>query len=225
MFENRQQAGEELAIALQGFADQSPVVYALPRGGLPVAAAVADALHAPLDLILVRKIGAPGRKELAIGAVVDGAHPTLIRHEEMISSLYVDEDYIDKAKKSLLHEIERRRALYFTGHEPISPTSRTAIIVDDGLATGATMEAAIEAVRKATPKAVVVAVPTAPQETIARLQGLADKVVCLETPAIFISVGEQYRHFPQLSDEDVVRIMGARDKRKNGNENLVRKFS
>ncbi len=224
MFENRQQAGEKLANALQPYAEGSPIVYALPRGGLPVAAVVADALGAPLDLILVRKIGAPGRQELAIGALVDGAEPTFILHEDIIARLGVKDAYIARAKAEALDEIERRRALYFQDRQPVSANARTGIIVDDGLATGATMEAAVESVRNAGSKAVIVAVPTAPRETVTRLQRKADAVVCLETPAAFVSVGGRYRHFPQLTDENVLRIMKEHGTREKPKESLVRRF-
>lgn len=207
MFENRNRAGMKLARALQKFSIQSPIVYALPRGGLPVAAAIADALNAPLDIILVRKLSAPNRRELAIGAVVDGAKPTVILNEDVIFSIHADTADIEREKAAALDEIERRRALYFKNREWISPIGQTAILVDDGLATGATMEAAVKAIRKAEPAKIIVAVPTAPSDTVSRLQKIADEVVCLEAPILFVSVGSQYRDFPQLADSDVIRIL------------------
>ncbi len=207
MFDSREHAGMELAQTLHRYANDKPIVYALPRGGLPVAAAVADALDAPLDLILVRKIGAPGHQELAIGAVVDGAAPTLILHKDIIRDLGVDKNYIERANKSALAEIERRREIFFKGRDPISPEGRTVIIVDDGLATGATMQAAVQAIRKAGPRRLIIAVPVAPADTIAHLRNLADEIVCLEIPTPFWSVGGHYLSFPQLKDDDVVRCL------------------
>lgn len=207
MFDDRRQAGEKLASALLDLKSPDPVVYALPRGGLPVAAAVAERLAAPLDIILVRKLGAPRHKELAIGAVVDGPAPTVVLHRDIISELGVSQDYIDEARKEALSEIERRRKLYVGGREPISPSGRNVIIVDDGLATGATMETAVKAMRSAGAGRIIVAVPTAPADTAAKFRRLADDFVCLETPEPFWSVGGQYRSFPQLKDDDVVEIL------------------
>ena len=206
-FETREQAGAILASALQAYADKKPIVYALPRGGLPVAAVVAASLKAPLDLILVQKIGAPGHAELAIGAVVDGAAPTVILHNDSIEELGIGADYINTARVNALREIERRRALYLHDQQPISATGRTAIIIDDGLATGATMEAAATAIRKSGPDQLIIAAPVAPSETLDRLRKIADEVVCIETPTPFWSVGGQYRSFPQLSDNDVIEIL------------------
>ena len=214
MFENRDCAGEALAKALSSFKGKKPVVYALPRGGLPVASPVAKALDAPLDLIFVRKIGAPGHAELAIGAVVDGAEPTLVIHDAAIRELGVNQGYIDAQRENAIAEIERRRKLYLQDRKPVSMRDRTVIIVDDGLATGSTMEAAIEAARKAEPREIVAAVPTAPRDTIARLERIADRVVCLESPDPFWSVDGQYRHFPQLSDAEVVRLLARNDERR-----------
>jgi len=207
IFENRREAGRALARRLMGYTGQNPVIYALPRGGAPVAAEIAQRLAAPLDLILVRKLGAPHQPELAIGAVVDGAAPTLILHDNIIRHLGVSEKYIMLAKSKALSEIERRRKIYLKGRPPISPKNKTVIIVDDGLATGATMEAAINAVRQAGPKHIIVAVPAAPVDTLSRLEKLADEMICLTTPQPFWSVGGCYRSFPQLSDDDVIACL------------------
>ncbi|MBL4619945.1 MAG: hypothetical protein JKX88_07600 [Marinicaulis sp.] len=206
MFENRNQAGAALADALAEYAEDIPVIYALLRGGAPVAAEVAKRLNAPLDLILVRKIGAPGQSELAIGAVVDGAAPTIILHEDIIRDIGVSDSFIQKAKEVALTEIEERRKIFFRDHKQISPAGKTAIIVDDGLATGATMEAAVKAMRKAGAKRIVVAIPVAPSEAIARFRSIVDDVICLETPTPFWSVGNHYHAFPQLTNADVIRI-------------------
>ncbi|MEX0644295.1 MAG: phosphoribosyltransferase family protein [Parvularculaceae bacterium] len=211
MFRDREEAGEALAAALKGFERLDPVVYALPRGGVPVAAKVASKLGAPLDLILVRKLGAPSHSELAIGALVDGAAPTTILHDDVIRALRVPSDYIEAAKAAALVETERRRALFSAGRKPLSPKGRNVIIIDDGLATGATMEAAVAAVRKAGAKRVVVAVPVAPAEAAIKFHALADDFVCIETPPTFWAVGAHYRNFPQLEDKDVLDILSGFD--------------
>lgn len=207
MFADREAAGAMLAKRLLHFSSDNPIVYALPRGGLPVAAAVADALGAPLDVILVRKLGAPGHAELAIGAIVDGAAPGIVLHRALIDDLGVSEEFLEAARSAALREIERRRAVFLRDRKPVPPKDRDVIIVDDGLATGATMEAAVEAMRKAGAKRVIVAVPVAPIDAAERFRKLADEFVCLETPALFWSVGNQYRSFPQLTDSDVVDIL------------------
>ena len=207
MFTDRRHAGRQLAEKLLPFADAEPIVYALPRGGLPVADEAAKRLNAPLDLILVRKIGAPGHQELAIGAVVDGAAPTTILHDDIIAELDVPDAYVKSAEASALKEIERRRKLYMKDRPPLSPKGRTAIIADDGLATGATMEAAVAAMRKAGAARIIVAVPVAPRETLEKLQRAADEVIAIETPCPCCSVGSWYHSFPQLTDEDVIETM------------------
>lgn len=205
MFKDRADAGARLAEALEKLNLKNPVVYALPRGGVPVGAAAASRLHAPLDLILVRKLGAPGHPEMAIGAVVDGPSPTVIRHAETLEQLDISDSYVAEQTAAALNEIDRRRALYLKDRKPISPRSRTAVIVDDGLATGATMEAAIKALRFAKPLNIVVAVPTASGEAAGRMLKIADHTVCLEAPTPFWSVGARYDDFHQLTDEDVIR--------------------
>jgi len=207
LFKDRRQAGSLLADKLLPFAAANPIVYALPRGGLPIAEEVAQRLKAPLDLILVRKLGAPEHGELAIGAIVDGAAPSTILHQDIIAELAVPKDYIDKTKKTALVEIERRRKLYMKDRPAISPVNRTVIIVDDGLATGATMEAAVAAMRKANAGRIIVAIPVAPQDTLKKLQKTADEVIALETPYPFWSVGGWYQSFPQLTDGDVVEAL------------------
>lgn len=207
MFDNRDAAGAALAERLKPFGRDDPIIYALPRGGLPVAAAVAGALVAPLDIILVRKLGAPGHGELAIGAIVDGSTPTVVLNRSIISELGVSDEVLESVKAEALEEIQRRRTVFLSDRKPLSPEGRNVIIVDDGLATGATMEAAVEAMRKAGAKRIIVAVPVAPADTAERLRRLADEVVCLETPTPFWAVGNQYRSFPQLTDGDVVDIL------------------
>lgn len=209
-FRDREDAGERLAHALSNHAIESPIVYALPRGGLPVADIVARSFNAPLEIILVRKLGAPGRPELAIGAIVDGASPILILHNDIVQTLGVTNDYIQNVKTAELAEIERRRNLYLKDRPSLSPKGREIIVVDDGLATGATMEAAIRALREAGASRIVAAVPVAPSDTLLSIQKIADDVVCLHTPTPFFSVGDYYRSFPQLTDTDVIDILNRR---------------
>ncbi|MEO1241855.1 MAG: phosphoribosyltransferase [Pseudomonadota bacterium] len=209
-FRDREDAGEQLAHALSTHTIDNPVVYALPRGGLPVANIVARSFNAPLEIILVRKLGAPGRPELAIGAIVDGASPIFILHNDIVQTLGVTKDYIQNVKTAALAEIERRRKLYLKDRPALSPKGREVIVVDDGLATGATMEAAIQALREAGASRIVAAVPVAPSDTLLSIQKIADDVVCLHTPTPFFSVGDYYRSFPQLTDADVIDTLHRR---------------
>jgi putative phosphoribosyl transferase len=186
-------------------------VLALPRGGVPVALEVAQALKAPLDLVLVRKIGAPMQPELAVAAVVDGATPHLAVNEEIRRLCGVDDAYLEAEKTRQLAEIERRRALYLGGRAPRPVAGRTAIVVDDGIATGATMRAALLGVRAAGPRQVVMAVPVAPAEAIEELAPLTDETVCLQTPSPFGAVGMFYANFRQIADEEVVEILKRAD--------------
>ena len=207
MFADRADAGRRLAAALGRFASENPCVLALPRGGVPVAVEVAEALHAPLDLVLVRKIGAPFQPELAVGAVVDGPRPELVLNEDLIQLLHVPEEYLADERAKQLEEIERRRRVYLAGRPRIDVAGRTVLIVDDGIATGATMRAALHATRRAGPKRIVLAVPVAPFDALAELRGEADEIVCLETPEDFGAIGSWYVDFRQLTDEDVQAAM------------------
>jgi len=210
-FADRAEAGQLLAKRLLHLKDQHPVVLALPRGGVVVGYEIARALAAPLDLVLVRKIGAPGQPELAIGAVADGEQPELVTEPEILSWLSVGSEYIEASKTQELAEIERRRKLYYGNRSPVDIRDRTAILVDDGIATGATMLAALRAVRRRQPARVVVAVPVAPESSLERLRNEADEVVCLDTPTEFMAVGQFYYRFPQLRDTEVIQLLaGAR---------------
>jgi putative phosphoribosyl transferase len=206
-FTDRTEAGRKLADALAGYRTRNPVVLALPRGGVPVAAEIADALEAPLDLVMVRKIGAPGQQELAMGAVVDGPDPLVVRNEEVIKGLGVDEAAFAAACRRELAEIERRRHHLIGERSPAEVSERTAIVVDDGIATGATTRAALRAARKRGPAWLVLAVPVAPTSTLAELAGEADDIVCLEDHELFGAIGMFYSDFRQLSDRDVIDIM------------------
>ncbi|MBS0279960.1 MAG: phosphoribosyltransferase [Proteobacteria bacterium] len=211
MFENRRDAGRKLANALKGYRHKDCVVLALPRGGVPVAAEVARVLDAPLDLLLVRKIGAPGQPELAIGSVIDGGEPIVIRDGRMIQLTGTSETQFDRICAHELEEIERRRKLYLGGRKPEPLTGRTVIVIDDGLATGNTMRAGLEAVRQRNPNHVVMAVPVAPPETLETFHHLADEIVCLERPKRFAAVGYHYNDFRQTEDEEVIRLLGECD--------------
>lgn len=206
-FSNRASAGDLLAEELATRRYMAPVVYALPRGGVPVAAPIAEALSAPLDLLLVRKIGAPGHEELAAGSIIDGEEPDIVLNEDVIRALGIGDESLRRAAKAELAEIERRRALYMPGKAPTSAKGKTAILVDDGVATGASMRAAITAVRRRAPQCIVVAVPVAARDTADELRALADDVVCLAEPERFGAVGYYYEDFHQLTDDEVIALL------------------
>ncbi|GHD44716.1 phosphoribosyltransferase [Thalassobaculum fulvum] len=207
IFADRFDAGRRLAEALQHLADRDPVVLALVRGGLPVAFEVAKALAAPLDVVLVRKIGAPSQPELAVGAVVDGAQPEIVSNPEIMAMLGLSQSYVEAEAKRQLAEIDRRRAAYLRGRPPVEVHGRTAIVVDDGIATGATTRAALHAVRRRQPSRLVLAVPVAPPDTLERLAADADEIVCLDRPEPFGAVGYFYNDFTQVSDREVVDLL------------------
>jgi predicted phosphoribosyltransferase len=206
-FRDRSDAGRRLAKALSSYKDRHPVVLALPRGGVPVAAEVAAALDAPLDLILVRKIGVPAQPELAMGAVVDGTAPIVVRNEEVIELSGITADEFDAACARELAEIERRRQLYIGDRARAEIAGQVVIVIDDGIATGATTRAALQAIRNRKPKELVLAVPVAPPDTITQLRGEVDALICLETPESFGAIGYFYRYFRQVSDQEVVTIL------------------
>jgi predicted phosphoribosyltransferase len=206
-FRNRTEAGQKLALALAKYKDRQPAILALPRGGVPVAAEVASALNAPLDLLLVRKIGVPFQPELAMGAVVDGATPIVVRNEDVIRSAGIEEAEFKAVCDAELVEIERRRERYLGGRERVDVSGRTAIVIDDGIATGATTRAALRAVRMRHPKTLVLAVPVAPSESLSALRRETDEVVCLEDHDFFGAIGFYYRDFRQVSDEEVVEML------------------
>lgn len=207
MFADRTDAGRRLAETLSGLRIEKPVVLALPRGGVPVAFEVARALKAPLDVVLVRKIGAPHQPELAIAAVVDGSRPETVFNREVIDALGVDESYIERERQRQLAEIERRRAIYVANRPRPPIAGHTVILVDDGIATGATIRAALHAIRRAHPRRVVLAIPVAPRDTVEDLKDEADEVICLSTPDFFMAIGAHYRDFTQTTDEEVVELL------------------
>jgi len=207
LFTDRNDAGRQLAAKLDRFRGQHVVVLALPRGGVPVASEVADFLNAPLDLLIVRKIGLPIQPELAMGAVIDGADPVVVRNEDVIRLARISAAGFDLACREQLAEIKRRRERYLKGRAPIDVAGRVAIVIDDGIATGATVRAAIRGLRRRNPSSIVLAVPVAPHDTIASLKQEADEVVCLQQPHFFEAIGLYYLDFRQLSDENVVKLM------------------
>lgn len=206
-FRDRRSAGKALAQRLAERKLADPVVLAMPRGGVPVAVEIALALDAPLDLVLVRKIGVPYQPELAAAAVVDGSSPEIVVNEDVVRLAGVERSYIDRQAKEELAEIERRRHVYLEGRPRVSLDDRTLIIVDDGIATGASIRAAIAALKRKHPPRLILAVPVAPADTIEMLRTQVDDVVCLETPEPFYAIGMHFDDFHQVPDDEVVRLM------------------
>lgn len=205
-FENRAQAGRMLAAQLAEYRGRPDVlVLGLPRGGVPVAFEVAQALGAPLDVYLVRKLGVPGHAELAMGAIASGG--VRVVNQAMLRSLRISPQQLDAVIRAEEAELRRQERVYRGDRPPPDVSGRTAMLVDDGLATGATMQAAVAALRSAGPKEVVVAVPVAPPETCAELEEEADRVVCALTPEPFYAVGAWYRDFSQTSDDEVRELL------------------
>jgi predicted phosphoribosyltransferase len=208
-FIDRDDAGRQLAKALARYKDRKPIILALPRGGVPVAAKVAEALHAPLDLLLVRKIGVPFQPELAMGAVVDGASPLTVRNEEVISLAGISEREFSAVRDQQLSEIERRRKMYLGDRPHPELSGHTVIVVDDGIATGATTRAALQAVRLRKPSELVLAVPVAPTDALKKLAGEADEIVCLEDYEVFGAIGFFFSDFRQVSDDEVIDLLAS----------------
>ena len=206
-FRNRVDAGRRRAEALAAYKNQQAVVLALPRGGVPVGAEIAKALEAPLDLVLVRKIGVPFQPELAMGAVVDGREPMVVRNENVIELTGVSESEFAAIRDREIEEIERRRKLYLGDRPHPEIKGHTAIVVDDGIATGATTRAALRAIRQRAPRKLVLAVPVAPTPSLAELRDEADDIVCLEDYEDFGAIGYFYDDFRQTSDAEVIELL------------------
>ena len=207
-FKNRDQAGRALAARLADEHLPGPiVVLALPRGGVPVAVPVSERLNAPLDLLLVRKIGAPWQSELAVAAVVDGGQPEIVIDEETSAATGASRAYIDAQAQIEWREIERRRALYLRGRTPLPVRGATVIVVDDGIATGTTVRAALKALRRRGAARLVLAVPVAPHDTLTQLRREVDSIICLAEPSPFRAIGLHYEEFNQLSDEEVMAAL------------------
>ena len=201
-FQNRAEAGQVLARRLQQYKNQPDMlVLGLPRGGVPVAYEVARELNAPLDVFIVRKLGVPGHEELGMGAIATGG--VRILHEGIIREFGISQELIDSVSEREQAELDRRNRLYRGDRPAPAIKDRTVVIVDDGLATGSTMKAAIQAVRQQAPRRLIVAVPTAPAETCEQVKESADEVVCAITPDPFLAVGGSYADFSQTTDEEV----------------------
>ncbi len=207
MFADRTDAGRRLARELQRFRREKPVVLGLARGGVPIGCEIALALHAPLDVLLVRKIGVPWQPELAAGAIVDGARIDQVMDRNLIATLSIPEDYLENEVARQAKEIERRRKVYFGDRPPIEIAGRSVIVTDDGIATGASMRAVLLALRRRNPARLILAVPVAPPDSIAGLRTEADEIVCLATPAEFGAISLFYEDFHQVEDAEVVACL------------------
>ncbi len=205
VFSDRVDAGKRLADKLSQYRSRDVVVLAIPRGGVVVGFEVAGDLGAPLSVIIPRKIGAPGNPELAVGAVTEEGDTYI--DPVIVKSLGVTQSYIDEVKQQEVEEIKRRMKTYLGDRQRPEIKGKTVILVDDGIATGATMKAAIRTVRRHDPAEVIVAVPVAPPETVESLKELADSVVCLETPSFFYAIGQFYQEFDQVGDAEVIRLL------------------
>lgn len=205
VFEDRNEAGKKLGSELLKYRGENPYVLAMPRGGVPIGFEVAEVLHAPLDVIVVRKIGISGNPEFGIGAIAEGGVKVL--DDTAIEVLGIDEREINDTIQLEEEELKRRVKIYREGRSLPNLENKTAILVDDGMATGITAKAAIEAARKIHPKKVVLAIPVCALDTVEGLKKMADEVVCLTAPFEFMAVGIWYRDFTQISDEEVVGLL------------------
>lgn len=208
-FRDRAEAGRHLAEALRPFASERPVIVALPRGGVPVAFEIARELLAPLDVLIVRKIGAPGHSELGLGALVDGTPPQVVLNPSVMDMVRPTQAHVETETQRQIEELERRRRLYIGDRAPLDTAGRTVILVDDGIATGGTVQAALQGLAHLRPARLVVAVPVAPPDLIPLLRRQADAVICLETPEPFIAVGRHYASFDQTTDKEVIELLQA----------------
>lgn len=204
LFDSRIDAARRLAKALASYRGRHPLVLAIPRGAVEMGAVIAEALDGELDVVLVRKLRAPFSPEFAVGSVDESGWTYLAAHARGAGA---DEAYLAKETATQLELLHRRRAQYTPARAPADPAGRIAIVVDDGIATGASMIAALHAVRAKNPAALVCAVPVAPPESVEQVKPYADQLVCLETPREFLAVGQFYRHFPQVEDAEVVELL------------------
>ncbi|MBI3597811.1 MAG: phosphoribosyltransferase [Nitrospirae bacterium] len=216
-FRNREEAARLLAEKLIGYRGQNPLVLAIPRGAVPMAHIMAEALEGEVDVVLVHKLGAPGQPELAIGSVDERGQVYVGEHA---GSLGVGDEYIAREKKAQMKILSGRRALYTPVHPPIDPSGRIVIVVDDGIATGATMVSALRAVRVQKPSRLIAATAVASREALQMIRGMAEEVVCLEVPEIFYAVGQFFLEFPQVSDEEVITLL-KQSRSKAGNVNRL----
>lgn len=203
VFEDRADAGRRLAFALPRLDPDETVVIALPRGGVPVASEICAVHGVPLDLVLVRKIGAPGQPELAVGAITDGDTPQVTVNAGVARYFGLSQQDVEEMGLALLPEIEQRRQSYLGGRAPLPLGGKTVVVVDDGVATGATLRASLSALSSANPDRIIVALPVGPQDLAEQLDGLVDDIICLSDLRYFGAVGGAYRSFPQTSDDTV----------------------
>ncbi len=204
MFADRRDAGQQLAAALEPLGDEDVVVLGIPRGGVEVAAVVAETLGAPLDIVVPRKVGAPGNPELGLGAVAEDVE---VLDQHLIRVLGVSEEYLRAEIADQREEIARRSSLYRSGRPPVDLAGKVAVVVDDGVATGGTAAAALRWARARRASKVTLAVPVAPGEAVRRLKGESDEIRVLATPEPFFAVGQWYRSFPQVSDDRVIELL------------------
>lgn len=204
MFRDRNEAAIRMAGSLKAYRGRNPLVLAIPRGAVPMAKIIANELEGELDVVLVRKLRAPHQPELAIGSVNESGWTFIAEYAELYGASH---DYIESEKRLQMATIRKRRAQYTPIRPPIDPTGRIVIVIDDGLATGATMISALHGLRAMKPTKLICAVPVSPPDTLAKVADLADEVVCLETPEFFQAVGQFYQHFPQIEDDEVIEIL------------------
>lgn len=220
IFANRKEAGQKLAKRLQAYAHRDDViVLGTPRGGVPVAYEVATALNAPLDIFVLRKLGVPGHEELAFGAIASGG--IRILEPDTVESFGLTSAQVERVTQAEMRELERRERAYRHGRPPLTVGGRTVILVDDGIATGASMRAAIQALRQMKPAALIIATPVAPHSSCNRLKREVDDVVCIEMPDLFFGVGQFYHDFSEVTDEEVIADLGRASRRTEGQHQVV----
>lgn len=205
IFKDRVDAGEILANKLSKYAAENPLVLGLPRGGVPVAFEVAKALKAPLDVFIVRKLGVPGHEELAMGAIATG--DVRVLNESVIEYLHISKEAIATETRKEKEELKRRERVYRSGRDPVNVANRTVLLIDDGIATGSTIKAAIAALKKQKAGKIIVGVPVAPSSTIEELKKEVDDLVCISTPDLFMAISVWYDEFPQTTDEQVRELL------------------